>query len=96
MSIELLKGILIYEVVLESLMIYVPMQLKSMSRPGNFFAKVAGKGHSFQMVCFNVFLYSTAHPFLSTHFANVSFSKPICIVVFTFLHHGLHSFVKIV
>ena len=45
---------------------------QTISRPGSFTADIAGDDDSFKVVCFDVIFYATAHPFLSTYFANES------------------------
>ena len=51
---------------------FVFMLSKTRSGPESFVAKVAGDDNSFEMVCFNVIFYGTAHAFLSTNFAPIS------------------------
>ena len=71
------KGSSISEIALDSLMVCILVHLKSMSGPGSFFTKVAGEGHSIQMVGFNVCLYVIELPFFSTNFAHIESVSPI-------------------
>ena len=71
----------------ESILVLSVMFPQIISTPESFIAKVAGDDDPFKMVCFNVIFYGTAHPFLSTYFAKISFAICTWIVVSAFFHH---------
>ena len=72
------------------------VESQRISRPECFIAEVAGDDNSLNVIRLNVIFYGTSHPFLSTHFALISFSLSIGIAIFTFLHHRLHHLLKLV
>ena len=47
------------------------------------------------MICLNVIFYDITLALFSTDFANIGLSTPICYKVFTFLHHRIYFFFKL-